>query len=782
MAKVLRAWDTEFVVGSGYLRGVNAFHPDTWVVAHAWADYSSKGFMAGGQKVNMTKPVYQYYTHRPRDGWFAEVLAGCDVLTGANIKIDIHVATYKQPKNYKAYREWINRGGRIWDVLQAEYILEGHQEASMHLSLNEVAARYGGNPKHDQVSAMIKNGVPVNQIDKHLLLEYLCGVYTDEVCDHGDIGNTLLAAVGQIKQAQLDKVLQWMKVENLAIQATTEMEMNGIHVDWELGEAARQRSVERLEAAKKSLLEYIPGKTEENFSWGSWKDKSRILFGGTKEVEIPGYLNIHGESRERMYPPTEQAYTTESYEVCQYDENWQPILNKSGKLKGEAKTKKLKGINPSKPKTKKTVRLVEFPRRLDPPEGTEASEEGFWSTSADNMEHLPDGDPVVDLVKAVTTWSKDISTSYYKLDKDGNKVGGVFEGTMPDGLVHPGFGHNGTISGRLNSKSPNFQNQSAVGEIKTCFTSRYPDGKIIQGDATSLENYVMLWLSGCQGYYTLIKEGLDIHSYVAMSGDKEASLALKARVDAGDKEAKQIRQNAKGVNFSMGYGGGVKSIAYKNQIPEDAVKEMMEGNRKAFSEYWAFQDSVYQQATKSIVLTGELRRHPLDPRKLYRVGYGVWKAPHGIHWRYPLTPTPSFVLERSGATESISPTQAKNLHVQGTGASYMKAVMAVFILAYMRRPDLEEAKAIATVHDAFYMDAPGPLVETAADLIQACLQEGNSVLTMAGVDVRIPVPAVTTYGPCWKEMPGDHRVDSKSGGVVNFVSFINRDILPEVFK
>lgn len=778
--KVVRAWDTEFVAGSGYLRGVNPFHPDSWVVSHAWGDYSREGFMAGGQKVPMTPVIRRYYTERPADGWFAEVIDGVDLLCGANIKIDLHMALWQQPKNYEAYRRWVANGGRVWDVLQAEFLLEGHHESAMHLSLEEVAARYGGSLKHDQVKAMIKNGTPVNQIPRTLLDEYLCGVYDEHTCEHGDIGNTLLAAIHQIQEARKQKLLPWMKVEMLALLCTTEMELNGSYVDWPQAEEARQRAVEALQAAQETLRGYIPDPHPDAFSWGSWRDKSRLLYGGVKEIEVPGFKNIHGEDREKLWPPMLQDYASETFDVCSYDDEGKPILNKGGLNAGMGKTKKVKGKDLSRPKTRKTIRQIVFPRRIEPAEGTEASEEGFWKTDAETMEHLPEGDEVVAAIRAVTTWMKDISVSYYSLGEDGTKKGGIYEGVMPDGIIHPQFIHNGTISGRLSSRSPNFQNLSKVGEIKTCLTSRYPGGVIVQGDATSLENYVMLWLSGCKGYFTLISEGLDVHSYVACAGDKEAALALKARVDAGDKEAKQIRQDAKGVNFSMGYGGGVKSIAYKNQMSEERVKEMMEGNRAAFADYWAFQDGVYEHASSHVTYTGDLLRHPLDPRKLWRAGYGTWKGPHGPFWRYPLTPTPAFVLERSGATESVSPTQAKNLHVQGTGAHYMKAALALAILAYLKNPSLAALKLIATVHDALYADAPAHLKEQAGVFVQGVLMAANGVLTKAGVDVMIPVPAVTTVGPCWKEMPGDTTVDKDSESVVRFVSYLN-SLIPEIY-
>ena len=193
---VIRAWDTEAVVRPWCTKDINPLSPEAWLVAHAWAD--NKPSVVAGHKLPFTKPTYRYFEGKPEDGWFKEVLAGADILTGANIKFDLLLALMAGPKNRQAYRCWVNKGGRIWDILLAEYLLDGHTgtEAGAVLRLNNVAVRYGGNIKHDQVAALIDQGVPVNQIDKSLLLAYLCGEYVDGSCTHGDIGNTMLACLG----------------------------------------------------------------------------------------------------------------------------------------------------------------------------------------------------------------------------------------------------------------------------------------------------------------------------------------------------------------------------------------------------------------------------------------------------------------------------------------------------------------------------------------------------------------------------------------------------------
>lgn len=452
---VIRAWDTEAVVKPWCTKDINPLSPEAWLVAHAWAD--NKPSVVAGHKLPFTKPIYRYFEGKPEDGWFKEVLAGADILTGANIKFDLLLALMAGPKNRQAYRQWVNKGGRIWDILLAEYLLDGHTgtEAGAVLRLNNVAVRYGGNIKHDQVAALIDHGVPVNQIDRSLLLAYLCGEYVEGSCTHGDIGNTMLACLGQL-EAMKDKpkLREWVKVEMLALQCTTEMEFNGIHIDWEKAEAARGRALEKLDAAKEALREYLPDGVEEVFSWGSWKGKSLLLYGGVQEVKVSRFIGADGSYSTKPYPEGQGVYAQKAVVMEVLDEQGNPALYGSGKNKGLPKTKKVMVDDFTRPKKASIQVSWTFPRRIEPMEGTEASEEGYWKTDQETMALLPE-DPVVDLLREVSTWSKDISVSYYTInEKTGEKEGGFWAATDTQHLIHPSIHHTGTVSGRLSSSSP----------------------------------------------------------------------------------------------------------------------------------------------------------------------------------------------------------------------------------------------------------------------------------------------------------------------------------------
>ena len=822
MAKVIRAWDIETTVAPGNGRKASPFNPANWVVAMAWADYDPEGFMAGGQKVQMTPVTHRYWAFKdraayeakvdalreqvemfpelgtpvipkesliyPGDGWFEEVIEGVDILCGANIKFDLQHALYNKPKNQEAYWAWVAKGGRIWDILQAEYIL-GYATPEVQFggefsSLEGVASRYGGTAKLDQVKAMWAQGVDTPDIPRDILLEYLCGKYDEETCEHGDIGNTLLATIAQMKEAQKrGKVRQWLKVEMLYIQALADMEMNGLYMDREKAEELREESLKKAEEARTALLSYLPEEFRDCFSFSSLFHKSAYLYGGTIKAQVEGWQNKDGEWSRTRWPEGQQAY-------AQMDA-WEFILDKDGNkipttaIRGAHegfRARKVKVDDPSKPKFKKSLEVtVTLPRLLDPPEGSEMAYEGVWSTAGEILEELPEKDPRVAALKELTLWEKDVKGSYWFVDPKGNKKGPMtFLG--PDGLMHPSFQTNGTETTRLSAKSPNVQQISKRSDVKKSYTSRFPGGVIGQSDFRSLEMYVAQWLSQDEGLADVLLADKDIHCLTVSVTKGIPYEEVMARKEAGDPEIKRLRQEAKEPRFAMTYGAGVKKIAWSTGLPEADVQAIMDADKQMFPGYYAFIEQLMAHLNANRVPTGEPRVHPLDPTQRWQPAIAVWESPYGLAFGWETEPSPQFALDK-GITESIKPTKAKNYSVQGTGSSANKCAGVAAFLYRAKHPEYRRILPVAPVHDANYWDIPADLVEPGVTLLQASMMACNNVLQALGLNTRVAVPAETTYGPCWKELEGDQRVDKDDPQVVQFYSELtSKPFLKEIFK
>jgi len=110
--------------------------------------------------------------------------------------------------------------------------------------------------------------------------------------------------------------------------------------------------------------------------------------------------------------------------------------------------------------------------------------------------------------------------------------------------------------------------------LKECFVA--PKGSVIlTADYNALEDRVIANLSGDKNKIAIFEEGLDGHSLaityyfksrvVELIGDytdnKLAAVKIKTLVDAGNKIAKNLRQEGKKITFGLSYGSHPKKVA-----------------------------------------------------------------------------------------------------------------------------------------------------------------------------------------------------------------------------
>ena len=121
--------------------------------------------------------------------------------------------------------------------------------------------------------------------------------------------------------------------------------------------------------------------------------------------------------------------------------------------------------------------------------------------------------------------------------------------------------------------------------IKECFEA--PEGFIIAtADYAALEDRVMASLSRDTNKCGLFTESLDGHSLSAtyyypervktlignFTDNKEASKLLKELVDAGNKDAIAVRQDAKPISFGLAYGAYPEKVAATVKIPIEEAR------------------------------------------------------------------------------------------------------------------------------------------------------------------------------------------------------------------
>lgn len=188
--------------------------------------------------------------------------------------------------------------------------------------------------------------------------------------------------------------------------------------------------------------------------------------------------------------------------------------------------------------------------------------------------------------------------------------------------LFPSFTLSKTVTGRMSSYEPNFQNVPSFGvgsELRDMFIPRGEGRKIISADFSQVEYRVLAYMSKDEKMLKVYQTHGDLHAATTQFLGDHATIELA-------KKDKELRSTAKNVNFLIAYGGGAKNLI------DTALKG---GKKMTKQEAWDIMNAFYEnypgakkvldewveQAEKTGVSStsmGKLRG--IDPKRAYTVG------------------------------------------------------------------------------------------------------------------------------------------------------------------
>lgn len=764
-------WDTETTIKASYKRKANPFDPENFIVMQGYRRNNGHS-PEGGDGI-----VGEYWGRGKRPAnYFTKLLAGTTILVGQNIKFDVlHALNDPDPviaqANYQAWMAWVAGGGLIWDIQLAEYLLNGMTQADHMLSLDELAPRYGGDLKIDEVKALWEAGVDTVDIDPDLLRNYLCGQFVGPVWEHGDIGNTELCWLGQYDRAKACGQVKSILMNMGSLLCTIEMEHNGMAVDKATGlELARDLEKEIAELAVE-VSQYLPEDLPFDFNWNSGPQKSALIFGGT--VKYKKWLPHLDDEGQMQYAMMDEEHVVLADSTTMKVDNWLGIANgerefppvriASGKNKGELKTKKVKVPNKEKPKGALQDIPYTFPGFTKPKPQWAGAVEGVYSTSAEVIEELGVRNiPFLKSLAKITALRKDLTTYYITDDPKKGPVG-MLTLVQADGIIHHMLNHTSTVTGRFSSSSPNLQNlpKGNKSKVKTLFISRFKDGKVIQSDFTALEVYVQGILTKCLQLIEDLRAGLDMHCVRVSQAEnipyEEAVKLCKGYMADGvfidaDGDWAYKRTKAKIFSFQRAYGAGAQKIADSTGMDIEEVQKLIEAEEARYPEMVVYYEDLNKLLDLNSSATNLFVQHPEIPGMTCNLRKSYFRTPDNKLYCWMQSPAPKWLAQRpasrGGKTTSFSPTEVKNYPVQGTGGEWAKAAMWLAVREFYRINTFHnKALLVNQVHDALYVDAEPTIAFEAAAVLHACMEEASVFMEWYfGWDVPVPVPSETTWG------------------------------------
>lgn len=215
---------------------------------------------AGYKKLGETGVV----TYHSKTGLLASDLRNlmqlddAELVVGQNIKFDM----------LYLYRNTSNKLPRIWDTQLAAYLLSGQQH--QYASLDELTMEYVGDEhvKDASIKEYWKAGIPTEDIPHTGLVKYL----------RKDVENTEAIFKAQFEEAEQLGIMELILTQMDALRATTEMNRNGMCVDWNYVEAQKHTYAGFIDTADKYIQELAP-----ELDYNSNKQLSLYFFGGVQK-------------------------------------------------------------------------------------------------------------------------------------------------------------------------------------------------------------------------------------------------------------------------------------------------------------------------------------------------------------------------------------------------------------------------------------------------------------------------------------------------------------------
>ncbi|MBA3603726.1 MAG: DNA polymerase I [Parachlamydiaceae bacterium] len=284
---------------------------------------------------------------------------------------------------------------------------------------------------------------------------------------------------------------------------------------------------------------------------------------------------------------------------------------------------------------------------------------------------------------------------------------------LKSGRIHCTFNQSIAATGRLSCQDPNLQNipvRTELGrQMRQAFCPQRQGWSYLAADYSQIELRLLAHFSEDPNLLRAFHNNEDIHAYTA-------SLIFNIPLHEVSKE---LRQNAKAVNFGIIYGQQAFGLSQELQIDVKTAAEFIE---KYFDRYPRVRDFVEgckelaRTTGKTVTLTGRERQIPE-------------------------------ILSKNMHLRSAAERLAVNTPLQGTAADLIKMAMLKIAseLPFPLRPLCPPSCGgmVLQIHDELIFEVPDNAIEKTAILVRRAMEEV--------VQLKVPLIVDVMVGKNWKE-------------------------------
>ena len=314
------------------------------------------------------------------------------------------------------------------------------------------------------------------------------------------------------------------------------------------------------------------------------------------------------------------------------------------------------------------------------------------STSADILQELKNDHPIIDQVLTYRTLEKLRSTYVDALAKEVNSE---------TKRIHPTFNQSGTVTGRLSCSNPNLQNipvRTTEGKkVRTAFIPEKKDWVFLSLDYSQIELRILAHLSGEQQLIDAFKQDKDIHK-------ETAALVFDVPIE---KVTKEMRYQAKAVNFGILYGQKAFGLAKELQIDIRSAKKIIDTYFEKYAKVKEYIDNTIERAKKEKKTISILGRERLLPD----------------------------IDSKNFAIKAANERFAVNAPIQGSQADIIKIAM-IEACKQIEQKNMKSS-LILQVHDELIFECPENEVDACQQIVKKAMEEALILSIPLKVDVSI---------------------------------------------
>jgi DNA polymerase-1 len=321
---------------------------------------------------------------------------------------------------------------------------------------------------------------------------------------------------------------------------------------------------------------------------------------------------------------------------------------------------------------------------------------GYYSTSADVLEHLRNQHEVPSLVLEYREYTKLKSTYVDALRTQVNPE---------TGRVHTSYNQTGSVTGRIASTDPNLQNipiRTELGrQVRKAFVAA-PGHSLVAVDYSQIELRVAAHMAGDEAMLEAFRDGRDIHTNTAA-----AILNIPP-----EEVTSQQRRDAKAINFGLIYGMSAFGLTQTTELTLAEAEQFVETYFRRFPGIKGYLDKIRDQARETGYVETLLGRRRYFPR---------------------MATTTNVNIRRREEREAI------NAPIQGTAADIMKLAM-IEVAARLTASELK-SMILLQVHDELVLEVADGEVEDTIKLVKSAMEDVYSL--------EIPLTTGAQFGRDW---------------------------------